>query len=593
MLSGLTSGMNMESYEKASYNSSNGKHGHRQVFRYLRTFVLCLVGLHLCLQYIAQTFDIKALWTIRSTTEKLDSHSIGTIEWFDCDVPVAPRIDCGTIVVPLDYLNHSVGTGTLALARYKATKSPKKGTVFLNPGGPGGSGVKFARDGGSIVARLVGPYHDLVGFDPRGIGQTVPKVQCFPSEVLREFFVSNTVFEQGFTVSSNLSDPGTREHLIQQYRQFLVLKKAQAELCAENMGDSLKYMGTATVARDIDFMATVIDGEDTFINFFGGSYGSISGAYLVNMFPNRVGRISIDGVANPVLWADKPSQYWHRDWIASSEDTFIMFLADCSKARPDLCPLARSKNEDPKLIEARIDEFLDMLYETPMPVPRANRPGFLTAGGIRALLLISVETPLLWQRVSNYLAAAMAGDGTELLNFLGPRYASDLERLAVTCLDSPPPASASEFPTADELGPERFTGTWNHTLNNPILIVSNTADPVTPLASGRLVNTLLSDSSRLLIQNSPGHCSLGLASLCTMKAYRAYFVNGTLPPNEFVCEVDESPFPKEEFSHEVKVLSEEDRELLTSGRALEQWMMSEKLKGMFTPSPMLLKRNIL
>ncbi|KAH8116069.1 hypothetical protein DFH11DRAFT_1258135 [Phellopilus nigrolimitatus] len=178
----------------------------------------------------------------------------------------------------------------------------------------------------------------------------------------------------------------------------------------------------------------------------------------------------------------------------------------------------------------------------------------------------------------------------------------DLARLAVTCLDSPPPASSSEFPTPEELsdiglstirevsrhfgmsvsisepdggcqfwpvkGPERFTGPWNHTLKNPILIVSNTADPVTPIVSGHLVNSLLSNSSRLLIQNSPGHCSLALLSLCTVKAYRAFYINDTLPPNEFVCEVDESPFPKAGLASSTGVigLSEDDDRLMASAR---------------------------
>ena len=74
--------------------------------------------------------------------------------------------------------------------------------------------------------------------------------------------MSNTVFEQGFTVSSNLSDPATRATLIAQQRAFLAMKKAQAELCAKNMGDDLRYMGTATVVRDMDYMTRVLEGED-------------------------------------------------------------------------------------------------------------------------------------------------------------------------------------------------------------------------------------------------------------------------------------------------------------------------------------------
>lgn len=70
------------------------------------------------------------------------------------------------------------------------------------------------------------------------------------------------MIEQGFTVTSNYSDPIMREKLIEQHRQFLTLYETQAKLCAENMGEELKYMGTANVVRDIDFMATAFDGKD-------------------------------------------------------------------------------------------------------------------------------------------------------------------------------------------------------------------------------------------------------------------------------------------------------------------------------------------
>lgn len=90
-----------------------------------------------------------------------------------------------------------------------------------------------------------------------------PAVRCFPDSVSQQLFIANTVIEQAITVSSiaNLSSEALREQLIDQYRQFLALKKSQADLCKKNMGDELKYMGTATVVRDIDFMSKIFDGE--------------------------------------------------------------------------------------------------------------------------------------------------------------------------------------------------------------------------------------------------------------------------------------------------------------------------------------------
>lgn len=91
-----------------------------------------------------------------------------------------------------------------------------------------------------------------------------PATRCFSSPLARDVFFANTIIEQGITVSSisNLSSPLLYDELVEQHRQFLALKETQAELCRKNMGDDLRYMGTATVVRDIDFMSQVIEGED-------------------------------------------------------------------------------------------------------------------------------------------------------------------------------------------------------------------------------------------------------------------------------------------------------------------------------------------
>ncbi|KAJ7032625.1 hypothetical protein C8F04DRAFT_958675 [Mycena alexandri] len=184
--------------------------------------------------------------------------------------------------VPKDYFDPTAGTASIAIARFRATKHPKKGTVFLNPGGPGSSGTRLATQ---AFANLIGEDWELLGWDPRGINRTSPQVQCFDSQIDFNLFVANTVLEHGFTVAftSNLSDPVIEAQLVEQSREYLVLQKTQAELCAKNMGNELRYMGTATVVRDLDIMAKIFDGEDGKINYWGTSYGSVLGAYLVNM----------------------------------------------------------------------------------------------------------------------------------------------------------------------------------------------------------------------------------------------------------------------------------------------------------------------
>ena len=91
-----------------------------------------------------------------------------------------------------------------------------------------------------------------------------PKVQCFPDRLAQHLFLSNTLFELGITVPNigNLSDPRNHAMLADQQRQFLALKQAQAERCKEHMDvEELRYMGTATVVRDMDFMTQVLEGK--------------------------------------------------------------------------------------------------------------------------------------------------------------------------------------------------------------------------------------------------------------------------------------------------------------------------------------------
>lgn len=109
---------------------------------------------------------------------------------------------------------------------------------------------------------LLGTDYDIIGFDPRGVGRSTPRVNCFNKRAQRNVFRANTVLERGYEHAQNASDPGVWEDIWRQRREADALTQAQFELCDENMGDALKYLSSTSVARDVDYITTVIEGPD-------------------------------------------------------------------------------------------------------------------------------------------------------------------------------------------------------------------------------------------------------------------------------------------------------------------------------------------
>ncbi|RPD76009.1 hypothetical protein L226DRAFT_522437 [Lentinus tigrinus ALCF2SS1-7] len=501
---------------------------------------------------------------------------VGDIVWGSCaDNSTLPGAECGYAIVPLDYFNSTAGVAKIALGRYNATTSPRKGSVFVNPGGPGGTGVSLATGSGSFLQQVIGEEYDIIGFDPRGIGQTEPATRCFPSPEARTAFIANTVLDRGYDVSPNLTDPANRYHLIQTQRDADALYKTQFAICGQTMGDQLRYMGTSTVSRDIDFMTTLLDGKDALINFYGLSYGTVIGQYLANMyaaglFPERIGRVAIDGVVDADAWANKPAYTWYRTWLSSTEGAYKLFFEDCAKAGPSECALAKSRNDSATDIYNRVEDFVNKLYDEPLPAPNATIPGILTNGRARL--------PQNWQSTAQAFAAAMAGDASAVLDAVNEKELVDMERSAVSCNDNKPFAPPKPEDVIDEAlfvqqnvtrfgltitisepdsgcqfwpvtPPERFLGPWNSTTKNPILIISNTNDPATPISSGEIVHKALGNSSALLVLDAPGHTSLALPSTCIALNARAFFANGTLPVEGTVCQPNSGPFPEAETAN--------------------------------------------
>jgi len=295
-------------------------------------------------------------------------------------------------------------------------------------------------------------------------------------------------------------------------------------------------------------------------------------------FPERVGRIVIDGVVDPELWANTRAVLWAKVFYSDTEKVLGNFAEECAKAGENRCPVA-SHGDAREDILNKLDTFIEYLYEHPVAVSHASRPGILTSSMIKAMLFTFMYRPRDWPELASFLASSMAGNGTSVVEY----FVKDVQlnrnisaatvgaNVAVICTDSPDHSGMSDDEIMEEMfqetiafqaasphfagldvpvcqhvhvkAAERFTGPFNHTLANDILIIGNTADPVTPLRNAVVVNKLLSNSSRLVVHQGSGHCSLAMVSACTVKTIRGYLLEGVLPPNGLLCPVDEKLFP--------------------------------------------------
>ena len=189
---------------------------------------------------------------------------------------------CTTAVVPLDYDKPKGRQITLALARLPASNPSRKiGSLFLNPGGPGGSGVDFLFGAGPFLySDEVRARFDLVGFDPRGIIRSTP-LRCYET------------FDDALADLAPMAFPVTRA----EERIWVRADRAVARACAERGGPILNHMSTANVARDMDLLRRAVG--DAKLTYAGYSYGSYLGATYANLFPGKSGPWSWTASSTP------------------------------------------------------------------------------------------------------------------------------------------------------------------------------------------------------------------------------------------------------------------------------------------------------
>ncbi|HEY1456756.1 MAG TPA: alpha/beta hydrolase [Candidatus Dormibacteraeota bacterium] len=464
---------------------------------------------------------------IASTHSSPPPPSPGKVAWTDC----GGGFQCGTLQVPLDYAHPTVRTIGIALIRKVATDpSSRIGSVLTNPGGPGASGIEFLRGEAASMTTLNRSF-DLVGFDPRGVGQSSP-VRCLTGPQEDAYLALDSV----------LDDPAEKQAAI-------AADKSYAAACDARNHDLLPFIDTVDVARDMDLIRESLG--DSKLTYLGFSYGTYIGQIYAHMFPTHIRALSLDGVVDPAVSANDAILAQ----VKGFEQNLQAFLADC-RVRAG-CAYGRSGDPGVKLTA-----LMTRLDATPMIVGTRQLTRSLAMTGV----LLALYDQSSWQYLDQALTNADKGDGRVLL-FLADiynnrnadgTYKNDLDAMSATyCLDHPVPQDLAAY---DALGPSfaqasPLFGPWIQYGNvtciywpakptgqdapidvsgaPPILLVGGTDDPATPYAWSQAVNQQIAGSV-LLTRRGNGHTSYD-ASKCAHAAEDAYLISLTLPAAGTVC----------------------------------------------------------
>lgn len=439
-----------------------------------------------------------------------------TITWTDC----GSDAQCGWLAVPFDYADPAAGTIQLDLVRRPATEPASRiGSLVVNPGGPGFSGVAVVRDhaDGWLTQRLRSRF-DLVGFDPRGVGQSAP-IRCGASA----------------PVDSTPDDPAEVD-------RYVAALRAAAAACRAESGVLLGHVSTVETARDLDILRATLG--DPRLNYLGWSYGTYLGTRYAELFPERIGRLVLDSVVDGSL----SQQDSLRGQAAGFEAALQQFLADCTETAD--CAIGTGV----PAARQRLTELLTGLDQRPLRVGETPVDRDRTLGAISAALYSRAS----WPRLARALGSALAGDGAALIELseTGFPFAGNSAEalLAITCLDQPPAfRSASEvldaLPAFRQASPTfgewlawdglRCAGWPVSAVDTPraaavisglppILLVANTRDPATPYTEAQAMAAQL-DSSVLLTHDGDGHGVYPAGTACVDTAVDGFLVDGLLP----------------------------------------------------------------
>ena len=474
------------------------------------------------------------------------------IRWRAC---TEDGFQCATVKLPLNYAKPRAGSVRIALTRLPASdRANRIGSLFVNYGGPGGSGVDATqRFGAELFAGLTDRF-DLVGFDPRGVGASTPSIDC---KVNPE---TTGIYAQPFATPETL-----------RRARFLARNRRYVRACDKRNGRILAHVSTADVARDLDRLRAMVG--DRKLTYLGFSYGTFLGATYAALFPHRMRALVLDGALDASGYVHRPTNAL-REQTGGFERALGRYFAACA-ANPTYCTWTGGGEP-----ETAFDGLVERARRMPIAAPDDD----VTGGDARAVdgddilngALNDLYAKQQWPELTQALNRATTGDASlfRAINNAGygreadggydagvDRYftigAADQRygRRVQPLLD----VGASSWATFDHfwfnsgyaevafpLYPVKSAGSFGGSFKvprsaSPPLVVGTVYDPATVYRQARRLTAELGNA-RLLTMNGDGHTAYGANSPCINAAINAYVIKRTLPPKNTVCQ-QEVAFP--------------------------------------------------
>ena len=452
--------------------------------------------------------------------------------WSDC----GNGFLCAEIRVPRDYSAPSDGYLNISILELPATDPKGRiGSLFVNPGGPGASGVEFVRDGAGagLFPAALRKRFDIVGFDPRGVNSSTA-IRCIDN------------LDPQADLDPSPDTPAEVKALVDSARDY-------ADQCAKRNDATLPYLSTDAVARDLDVIRAAVGDER--LTYLGFSYGTLIGSIYADLFPDHIRAMALDGAIDPALDLEQ----FRFGQAKGFEDALQSFLEDCAaRTSCDFHENGRTAQAFNSLM-ASIDA--KPLRATLLEDSRLVGPGIAWYSVLAALY--ARES---WPTLARTLALAKEGDGSLMLliadPFRGRKPNGSYSNLqdaytANTCLDFQAPTDVAVYTS----WAKKLQGSAPHfaqliAYNDlvcafwpipaartpaavrakgapPIVVVGSTGDPATPYAWAVALSKEL-DSGVLVTRKGEGHTGYH-ASSCVQRAIDAYLVDLKVPKKGLTC----------------------------------------------------------